>query len=134
MSADHRASNPQNADPASGGTHPTDRPPASGPQRQDQSRRHQILGEQEILQAISALPGAIATGLLATQKASAMLSAYRELLRHRRSQDSRGDQATISEETLQELARSNPAVLQQLAPFLTVEQARSLTQGGDDAV
>ena len=133
MNGDHQANNPQDTNPASGGTYPTDRPPTSGPQRPDQPRRHQILSEQDVLQAISALPGAIATGLLATNKVNAMMSAYRELLRHRHDQDARGGQATISEDLLQELARNNPAVLQQLAPFLTIEQVRLLTQGGDDA-
>jgi hypothetical protein len=101
--------------------------------RARRNKGSQIPDVNACLDALSALPGLIAIGMISPAQANAMSRVYATLLQHHERTESVRDQRVTLEGDALELLRTNPRLASLLEPFLTDDQIDSILGKGKES-
>jgi len=81
---------------------------------------------------LGALPGLVSLGYLSTARANSIRGAYAEILRWHGQARVQREEGKLTDDAVLALARSNPAILSMIEPFLTDAQIELVTGGATE--
>lgn len=98
--------------------------------REFHDERGKTIDAEFCVEALHHLAGLVALGIVTPAKANSIRGAYRDILQYRTKQTARHDAAPLSDNDIMALARTDPKLLNMLAPVLTAEQIDMVLREG----
>jgi len=107
--------------------------PQAGSDKTRRRKAGQIYDADDCLRGLTQLPGLIALGMIRANDANAMRAAYGVILQHHQRAQTAGVASAISDADVMKVLRTNPEMLNLLAPLLTDAQLElALKQSADE--
>lgn len=106
----------------------TAEPKRSSGQKNSRSKQPTVPDAEACLCALGQLPGLIAMGLVTTAQANAIRGVYNTILQQHHRSRMGSEQPQLDDVQVTEMLRTNPGMLNMLAPLLTEEQIAAIME------